>query len=102
MLPQIRCIHIPISVSLFFVCRYENKGDLDAAINCFARSVDIEIVQAGCIPDNPVDLVSKLSVLSAAGSATGFDLVGSFITLSKLLVLKKAWQPAADFCGSAF
>jgi len=63
--------------------------------------VDIEIVQAGCIPDNPVDLVSKLSVLSAAGSATGFDLVGSFITLSKLFVLKKAWQPAADFALAA-
>ena len=63
--------------------------------------MDIEIVQAGCIPDNPVDLVSKLHQLSAAGSATGFDLVGSFITLAKLFVLKKSWQPAADFALAA-
>lgn len=37
--------------------RYENKGDLDASINCFVRSVDMEIVQAGCIPNNSADLL---------------------------------------------
>jgi hypothetical protein len=36
-------------------------------------------------------------LLSAAGSSSGFDLVGSFITLAKLFVLKKSWQSAADF-----
>ncbi len=31
------------------------------------------------------------------GSLSGFDLVGCFITLAKLFVLKKQWQTAADF-----
>jgi hypothetical protein len=36
-------------------------------------------------------------LLSATGSSSGFDIIGSFITLAKLFVLKKSWQCAADF-----
>ena len=31
------------------------------------------------------------------GSSSGFDLVGCYITLAKLFVLKKNWQSASDF-----
>jgi hypothetical protein len=42
-------------------------------------------------------LFSKLDLLAMDGSLSGFDLVGCFITLAKLYVLKKQWQTAADF-----